>query len=62
MDGFQKTVLFVAIAILIIALILIGFVLSAGKDNQWPPMVPNCPDYWIADGSGNNAKIGRAHV
>ena len=56
MDGFQKTVLFVAIAILIIALILIGFVLSAGKDNQWPPMVPNCPDYWIADGSGNNAK------
>jgi len=56
MDGFQKTVLFVAIAILIIALILIGFVLAAGKDSQWPPMVPNCPDYWIADGSGNNAK------
>jgi hypothetical protein len=56
MDGFQKTVLFVAIGILIISLIIIGFVLSAGKDNQWPPMIPNCPDYWTADGSGNNAK------
>ena len=57
MDGFQKTVLFVAIVILIISLILIGFVLSAGKDNDWPPMVPNCPDYWITDGSSNTKCI-----
>ena len=56
MDGFQKTILFIAIIILIISLIIIGFALAAGKDSQWPPMVPNCPDYWIADGSGNNAK------
>ena len=53
MDGFQKTVLFVAIVILIISLIIIGFTLSAGQDNNWPPMVPNCPDYWITDGSSN---------
>ena len=53
MDGFQKTVLFVAIVILSISLIIIGFTLSAGNDSQWPPMTPNCPDYWITDGSSN---------
>ena len=56
MDGFQKIVLFIAIIMLIISLVLIGFILSAGKDSQWPPMTPSCPDYWLADGSGNNAK------
>lgn len=56
MEGFQKFVLFGAIIILIIALVFIGVALSYSQDNQqWPPMIPQCPDYWSIDGSGNNA-------
>ena len=56
MEGFQKIVLYSAIIILIIALVMIGISLSNAKDSQvWPPVVPQCPDYWVADGSGNNA-------
>lgn len=56
MEGFQMYVLYSAIIILIIALVIIGIVLSQAKDKQsWPPIVPDCPDYWIMDGSGNNA-------
>jgi hypothetical protein len=56
MEGFQKIVLYSAIIILIIALVIIGVALSYAKDSQaWPPVLPNCPDYWVADGSGNNA-------
>jgi hypothetical protein len=54
MEGFQKIVLFSAIIILIIALIFIGVALTYAKDKDWPPMVPQCPDYWTIDGSGNN--------
>ena len=56
MEAFQKFVLFAAIIILIIALVFIGISLSYAKDKQWPPMVPDCPDYWSIDGSGNNAR------
>ena len=56
MEGFQKIVLYSAIIILIISLVIIGIALSYAKDKkQWPPIVPDCPDYWTIDGSGNNA-------
>lgn len=56
MEGFQKIVLFLAVVILIIALVVIGLALANSKNNVWPPMISNCPDYWGAiDGSGNNA-------
>ena len=54
MNGFQKIVLIVAITVLILALIFIGIALSNSQDNKWPPIVSQCPDYWEADGSGNN--------
>jgi hypothetical protein len=54
MEGFQKIVLFIAIILLIIALVFIGISLSYSKDPEWPPMIPQCPDYWLIDGSGNN--------
>ena len=54
MEGFQKFVLFSAIIILIISLIFIGIALSQSKASEtWPPMIPECPDYWTVDGSGN---------
>jgi len=55
MESFQKIVLFAAVIILIIALVFIGVSLSFSKDTQWPPMTTECPDYWLVDGSGNNA-------
>lgn len=56
MEVFQKIVLFVAIVILIIALVFIGITLSYAQDSQWPPITPQCPDYWTIDGSGNNTR------
>lgn len=56
MEGFQKFILITAIIILIITLVVIGITLSKnGSSVQWPPLVPQCPDYWILDGSGNDA-------
>ena len=54
MEGFQKIVLFIAIIMLIIALIFIGIALGYSKNQAWPPITPECPDYWTIDGSGNN--------
>jgi len=49
---FQKTVMTVAIVILIIVLCFIGIVLYRQKSSiVYPPVIPNCPDYW--DVSGN---------
>jgi hypothetical protein len=56
METFQKIILYSAIIILIIVLIIIGIAFSYARNEQWPPLVPECPDYWIADGSGNNTK------
>ena len=56
MEGFQKAVLIVAVIILIIALVVMGLVLASGKKGEtWPPLVSDCPDWWVIDGSGNNA-------
>ena len=54
METFQKFILFTAIIILIITLIFIGIALSNSTNQSWPPMIPECPDYWVVDGSGNN--------
>ena len=32
-----------------------GFILRSNSRGTWPPLVPVCPDWWIADGSGNNS-------
>jgi len=55
MASFQKIVLIIAIVILIISLVSIGIILSKSKNKQWPPNTPECPDYWMIDGSGNNS-------
>jgi len=54
MESFQTIVLLAAILILIVTLILIGYALrKAAKSRQWPPMIPECPDYWTFDTSNN---------
>jgi hypothetical protein len=55
MASFQKNVLIVAVIILIILLIIIGYLLvKTGTNDTWPPIIGQCPDYWI-DFSGNGA-------
>ena len=54
--NFQRIILILALVLLIISLILIGMVLANSKSSQqWPPMIGDCPDYWI-DMSGNGAQ------
>jgi hypothetical protein len=54
--NFQRIILTIAIVLLILCLILIGIVLVNSKNSQqWPPMVGDCPDYWV-DLSGNGAQ------
>ena len=55
MAGFQKIVVIVATAILIISLCFIGLSLYNQKYKaDFPPIIANCPDYWI-DSSGNGS-------
>lgn len=56
MEGFQKIVLITAVIILVVILIVIGVSLAGAKDENWPPLVPECPDFWTIDGSGNNTR------
>jgi hypothetical protein len=56
METFQKIVLYTAIIILLFALVFVGFSLSYSKSSKpWPPVTPQCPDFWTMDGSGNDA-------
>ena len=50
---FQKIILYLAIIILIIILLIVGITLIYSKSHPtWPPMIPECPDYWSYDASG----------
>jgi hypothetical protein len=58
---FQKIVLIIAVILLILTLVLIGYSLSKAKSEAiWPPMIGDCPDYWV-DLSGNGAKCVNTH-
>ena len=66
--NFQKLILTIAIIILIVILVVIGLALSkASVEENWPPIVGECPDYWV-DMSGNgeacfNSKsLGRCNI
>lgn len=59
--NFQKTVLTVAIILLIIILVVVGMALSkASYEETWPPVVGDCPDYWV-DMSGNGEACLNTH-
>ena len=53
--SFQKYVLIIALVVLIITLLFIGFTIKQTKKEQWPPVIGDCPDYWT-DRSGNGAQ------
>ena len=55
MASFQKTLILIAAIVLLLALSLISLMLYNSKKTIWPPIVPQCPDWWKAetDPSGN---------
>lgn len=55
MNSFQKIILIIAFVILLISLFFIGMALYYSRNQHWPPMVPDCPDYWVSQGTGQNA-------
>lgn len=66
---FQSVVLIIAIVVLIICLILIGMALNKSKkEKQFPPVLPDCPDYWETvlsqnpDEDGNRTIVGCKNV
>lgn len=59
--NFQKSILVIAILIFILVLIVVGTVISkSNKKQTWPPIVGDCPDYWI-DLSGNGSACLNVH-
>jgi hypothetical protein len=59
--SFQKAVLMIAVVFLILFLVLIGVALNnSTSDTEWPPIVGNCPDYWV-DLSGNGSMCFNSH-
>lgn len=58
---FQYIVLTIATVLLIIILVVIGVTLSkANSEENWPPIVGECPDYWV-DMSGNGEACFNSH-
>jgi len=52
MSAYHKIVLIIAIIILICLLVFISISLKGQLDQTWPPVVGDCPDFWV-DTSGN---------
>lgn len=50
--SFQKTVMTIAVVLLIVSLLFIAVILYNAKSNtQYPPEMGTCPDYWKLDPS-----------
>ena len=53
METFHKVVIGIALVVLIILLVAVGFLLNKTKDNMvYPPSANKCPDYWLEDPDG----------
>ena len=55
MGPFQKIVILLFVILLILILVIVGFTVSNTKNKTWPPVVADCPDYWL-DQAGNGSK------
>jgi len=66
--NFQKIILIIAIVILMITLVFIGYALyNSSLQEQWPPLIGDCPDYWVdMSGNGgqcvNNLRLGTCNI
>jgi hypothetical protein len=55
MGPFQKIIILLFVILLIIILIFIGYSITDSQNKTWPPVVADCPDYWL-DESGDGSK------
>jgi hypothetical protein len=55
MGPFQKIVILLFVILLIIILVIAGFTISNARNKTWPPVVSDCPDYWL-DAAGDGSK------
>jgi hypothetical protein len=55
MGGFQKIVILILLGLLIIILLFVGLSLSNTNKKTWPPIVGDCPDFWL-DSAGDGSK------
>ena len=63
MVSFQRIVLIIAIVLLIICLIFIGIALNKTRNNsQWPPIVGDCPDYWLDTGDKGSNCVNKQNL
>jgi hypothetical protein len=53
--NFQSTTIIIVGVLLVVCLIFIGIGMSKSGAEQWPPIIGECPDYWL-DLSGNGAQ------
>jgi len=51
--NFYSTTLFIFLILLILILAYIAYTLAFPDDVQYPPIVANCPDYWVNSKSQN---------
>ena len=64
MADFKKQVIGTAIGLLIFAILVIGLLLYSGSSkDEWPPIISDCPDYWIdkVDSNGDSKKCFNVH-
>lgn len=55
MSSFQSIVMSISVVLLILCLIFVGISLYRNKYNkQFPPIMANCPDFWIDESIKNN--------
>jgi hypothetical protein len=51
--NFQRIVILIAIIMLILSMVFIGYALyKQSTDVSWPPKIPKCPDYWTLNAEG----------
>lgn len=52
--NFQRIIIIIAIIMLIVAMIFIGYALynQSSATGAWPPEIPKCPDFWTVDAKG----------
>ena len=63
MDTFQKSVLIIALFVLIALLISVGILLNKhSKNTNWPPTQNTCPDYWTENADGTCTAVAGLNI
>lgn len=58
-SSFQKTITIVTFIVLIICLLTIGATIQSSSTSAWPPIYPECPDYFDVVSSTSSGAVCR---